>query len=467
MVSRGQELELTILSAAYEGTTVARVENLVVFVPFGVPGDRVWARVVKKRRKFAEAVILKVLEPSPLRAEPRCGYFGTCGGCRLQNVQYESQLEIKRGQVQELLERIGGLTSIEVPPVLGCPNEFYYRNKMEFSFGSSRWLTAEEIEAGGELDRDFALGLHIPKRFDKILDIEECFLQDPRTPQIVNPVRALAKQRGWSPYNTLKHEGFMRNLVIRMGMNTSEIMVNLVTSSYEEERAQEVKDLLLREVPAVTTILNTINSSRSPVASGDEQYVLHGDGLLRDRIGHVMFQIAPTSFFQPNTIQAECLFSCIKSFAQLTGGETLFDLFCGLGSIGLFLANSVQRVVGIESHADSVEFASANARLNGIENAEFVVGDSVESLDPGFLRKYGFPDVVILDPPRAGLHPDVCEGLLKLLPKRIVYTSCNPATQARDLKILGSRYDVRAVQPVDMFPQTYHIENVAQLELRG
>jgi len=467
MVKRGDLIEVTIESAAFEGTTVARLDGLVVFVPFGVPGDRVQARIVRKRRKYLEAVIESVLEPSPLRREPRCVHFGTCGGCRLQNVEYDRQLEFKGEQVRSLLERIGGLSSPPLLPVLPSPREYAYRNKMEYSFGNSRWLTREEIASEEVLQRDFALGLHVPGRFDKILDLHECYLQDDFSIALVSRLRALALEQGWEPYDTIHNTGYLRNLVIRAGQNTDQVMVVVVTTSHQPDRTAMMVELIQKVIPSVTTVVNSINSGRSPVAAGEEIVCL-GKGFIHERIRDRLFQVTPTAFFQPNTLQAEHLMGTILDYSAATESRgLLFDLFCGLGTIGLILADHFDRVFGIESHPESIRLAQINAKLNQVQNAHFVQGDAAQALQPDSLRQTGAPDVLVLDPPRAGLHQDVVSGVLECRPPRVVYTSCNPATLARDLNLLSETYEVEAVQPVDMFPQTYHIECVAALRLRN
>ncbi len=464
MVARGDQLELEIDSAAYEGTTVARIDGLVVFVPYGVPGDRVRATITRKRRKYVEASIDEVVSASPHRVEPECRHFGLCGGCTLQNVEYEQQLKIKQELVKELLERIGGAQTPEVRPTIPSPQRYHYRNKMEFSFGTSRWLTREEIDSGEELQKGFALGLHIPKRFDKILDLEECHLQGPPSAEIVNRVREYVVEKGWPAYNSRSHEGYLRNLAIRMGSHTGEIMVNLITASDEPDRVDGLKTMLLESFPSISTIVNSVKSTRSPVAV-EKEIVCHGSGQIRERIQDLEFRISPTSFFQPNAYQAGNLFSEILRMAEPMKDSLIYDLYCGLGAISLFLARACREVLGVENHQESVRMAADNAQLNGIENCRFVAADAVEALTPEFVRQNGKPDALVLDPPRAGLHPDVAKGLMRMKPKRIVYTSCNPATQARDLKILAEEYEILAVQPVDMFPQTYHIESVVALEL--
>ena len=464
-MKRGDIVELEISSPAFEGSAVGRIDNLVVFVPYAVPGDRIRVRITKKKRKFAEAVIEEILVHSGDRTDPRCRHFGTCGGCTLQNARYEKQLEYKQLQVTALMERIGGFRDINVEPVLSSRQQFEYRNKMEFTFGASRWLTAEEIASGEKFSRDFALGLHVPKRFDRILDLTECHLQDQVSMKILDLCRNTAVTRGWLPYNVVDHTGYLRNLIIRRGINTGDLMVNLVTTARDPEKIEFLCKELLDKVPSITTILNCINSGPNPTAM-EEEIILHGDGMLSDRIGDTTYRISPFSFFQPNTSQAELLFSTIRDAASLAETETLYDLYCGLGAISLYLSGMVKKVIGVETHSRSVELARQNAEMNNAGNCIFYDMDVLNALEDDFIAENGKPDIVILDPPRAGLHPKALSGLLKTAPERIVYTSCNPATQARDLNLLGESYDLVSVQPVDMFPQTWHIESVATLHKR-
>ncbi len=462
-VKRGETIELTLDSAAYEGVAVGRVEGFVVFVRDAVPGDRVLAIVRKKKKNFAEAVVEEVLEPSPHRVEPLCRHFGVCGGCRWQNAEYSLQLEFKRRQVEDLLHRIGGLSDVVARPTLASPDPYYYRNKMEFTFGSNRWLTAEEIAKGGPVDRDFALGLHIPKRFDRILDLQECHLLSLESAKLVNRVRELAREWNWSPYDTKTHQGYLRNLVIRLGRRTGQMMVNLVTNGDDPARLRRLTRRLLAEFPSMTTLVNSVNQTRSPVAAGQE-HIYHGEGYVMETIGGLRLRVMPTTFFQPNTEQAERLYGVVGEFAAVGGDDTLFDLYSGIGSIGLFLAPAARCVVGVEQQAAAVEEARRNAVENQIENAFFHTGDADQAFQPGLLQLYGNPTVLVADPPRVGLGHEVCQAVLRILPKRVVYVSCNPATQARDLQVLSGAYSVSAVQPVDMFPQTHHIENVVKLE---
>jgi 23S rRNA (uracil1939-C5)-methyltransferase len=463
VIAKGELVELEAAAAAYEGVAVARLEDFVVFLRGAVPGDRVRARVIKKKKRYAEAIVEELLVPSPHRVPPRCAHFGTCGGCSWQHLHYEQQLFWKREQVKELFEHLGGFGALDVSPVLASPQPYFYRNKMEFSFGSNRWLSAEEIESGAPVAKDFALGLHVRQRFDKVLDVHECHLQLPVTQLILNRTRELALSGGWSAYDSRKHTGYLRNLLIRTSRHTGEVMVCIVTSRSDEARMGEMTGVLTGAFPDVSSIVNIVNSGRSPVAAGQE-IILHGPGFISERIGELEFQVSPTSFFQPNTLQAERLYGVVRDFSRLDGSETVCDLYCGIGSIALFLAGRARMVLGIEAQPQAVRDAARNALDNGITNCAFVAADASAIQDRSLWKEQGRPDVVVLDPPRAGMHEKVTLALAALRPDRIVYVSCNPATQARDVRLLADSYEIRAVQPVDMFPQTYHIENVVLLE---
>ncbi len=454
---------MTIDSAAFEGKGVARADGLVVFVPFGVPGDRIRARVIRKRRRHLEAVIEELLEASPDRIEPRCPHFGVCGGCSSQNVAYSLQLEFKREQVRELLRRIGGFEAIPVAPTLASPDPYYYRNKMEFSFGSRRWLLPEEIASETPLEKDFALGLHIPGRFDRILDLQACFLQSPLSAEILNWTRDFATRAGWAPYDSRAHQGFARNLVIRTGWKSAEVMVVLVTTDGAKNQVARYGEAMQAAFPQVTTLLHSIHSGRSPVAAGAPTEPLFGRGWISERIADKSFRVGPFTFFQPNSAQTEKLFEVIRDFADLSAGTKVWDLYSGVGAISIFLADSGASFVGVESSAEAVKAARLNVADNGLQHLQFAVGEVEKIIDEGFVQEMGRPDVVILDPPRAGLHVNALNRLLAVSSERIVYISCNPATQARDLKMLSPDYRIGRVQPVDMFPQTPHIENVVEL----
>jgi len=473
---RGEELELRVEHFGSEGKSVARVDNFVVFVRGGIPGDTVTGRLIRVSKKFAEAEIAGVVVPSPLRVTPRCRFFGVCGGCTWQHLSYQGQCDFKRLQVADALERIGGFTGVPVLPTMGAEDVFFYRNKMEFSFGT-RWLTREEMEharRSGKEDNPpdrFALGLHIPQRFDRVLDIDECHLQSPASTAIVNTVRAFCRERNLSVYSTTTHTGFLRNLVIREGKQTGEVMVNLVTSEEHDPTLRALCAALLQEVPAITTIVNNITIRKSQVAVGEREIVYAGSGFITERIGRRRYRISANSFFQTNTVQAERLYDTVRRMAALRPGDVVFDLYSGTGAIALHVADDAAAVVGIEAVASAVEDARKNAAENGVNNCTFVLGDLKDRL-VGETARPGdtpAPDVILVDPPRAGMHPKVVEKILEMHPRRIVYVSCNPATQARDAKLLceGGVYGVDEAQPVDMFPHTTHVENVLSLSTAG
>jgi 23S rRNA (uracil1939-C5)-methyltransferase len=468
-LTRGAEVELSVEKFADRGKSLARLDGYVVFVEGAVPGDRVRARVFKRKKSFAEARLLEVLAPSPLRTEPRCEYFWSCGGCKWQHVRYEAQLEMKRQAVEEALVHAGGFDlkamGVEVRPTIGADEDrvYFYRNKMEFSFSAGRWLTGWEIASGEDLDKDFALGLHVPGRFDKVLDLRACYLQSAWSARLVNGVRAFAKAQGWTPWDTKRQRGYLRHLVIRQPEHTAERMVNLVTSHEDAERMAAFAAFLRTYFPEVTTLINTINSGPAQTAFGERMTTVFGPGVVHDRLGPYVFEIAANAFFQTNTRQAERLYDVAAAFADLRPDDLVYDLYCGAGTIALYVSGQVRRVVGVELVEEAVANARANAAANGVENCQFVAGDMLKLFTPAFVEQHGRPDVLIVDPPRAGMHPKVVEELARLRPERLVYVSCNPQTQARDLALLGGRYRIEAVQPVDLFPHTHHVENVVAL----
>jgi 23S rRNA (uracil1939-C5)-methyltransferase len=471
-VNRGDLLQLRVQSFALEGRSVARVDGMVIFVHGAVPGDEARVRLTKVKKQFAEAEAVEIITPSLSRTEPRCHYFGTCGGCTWQHVQYQVQADFKRQHVVDALERIGGFPDVPVHPTLGARDTYFYRNKMEFSFGD-KWLTRQELEernarvaSEGEHER-FALGLHIPGRFDKVLDIEECWLQSELSFNIVNEVRSFCLDRQLPVYSTSTHMGYLRNLSIRESRHTREIMVNLVTRDDQPETMQSFAANLLEKFPAITTIVNNIVERNSQVAIGEKERIYHGPGFITERIGNKVFRISANSFFQTHTLQAERLYETARNMAGLKREDVVFDLYSGTGTISLFVADDVAQVVGIESVESSIEDAKQNAARNGVQNCTFILGELKEKLtnDTGWLAGFPHPNVIITDPPRTGMHAKVVKRILDLHPERIVYVSCNPSTQARDLKLLceSSEYRIREVQPVDMFPHTSHVETVVAL----
>ncbi len=463
-VKKGQVVEVEIESTAFKGKGVAKLEGQALFVSGVAPGDIVEARIIKKKKKYLEAKLLQIKEPSHLRIEPKCSHANVCGGCTWQHLSYPDQLKIKEQHVRDHIERIAGLSPDIVAPIIGCDEAFYYRNKMEYSFGTRRWLTEKEIKSDEYVDdAGFSAGLHAPGRFDKILNLNECHLQPEISYQILNFVRNYCLENAIPAFDTFKKDGFMRHLVIRNSHYNDDLMVNLVTFRDDPGIIQPLADSLLGEFPAITTIVNNVNDQPNPTAIGRYENLIHGPGFIEDRIGNHTFKIHANAFFQTNTKQAEKLYAVARDFAQLNDAAKLFDLYCGVGTLSLYMADKAKKVLGIEIVDVAVENARANAKQNKVENAEFVLGDMKDTLNDEFLANYGHPDCIITDPPRSGMHPDVVTMFTKLNVPRIVYVSCNPSTMARDLQILKQFYHVERIQPVDMFPQTYHIEAVAKL----
>ena len=465
---RGDTIELDIEKAAFEGRAVAHVGGLVVFVEGAVPGDRVRAYVFRKKKKFAEARVEAVLRPSEHRVDPACHHFGVCGGCKWQHMAYAQQLRWKREHVLDAFTRIGGLEGVTVNDTLPAVEPFWYRNKMEFSFGEMRWLLPDEL---GEVDRDaelFALGLHVPKRYDRILHIDECHLESPESNAILNATREFFLARGITAYSTRTHEGDLRHLVIREGKHTGERMVFLVSTHRREELMREYAELLQRPEFGVTTFVHGVTTRKSSVAIADEEIVYFGDGTIREQLGRNIFRISPSSFFQTNTLQAERLYALAEKAAGLREDDVVWDLYCGTGTISLFIAGDVREVVGVELNTSAIKDAQMNADDNGIGNARFIAADIVDFLAQKDELDVPAPDVIITDPPRAGMHPKVVAALGASGVERIAYVSCNPASSARDCGMLREYgYVVEEVTPVDMFPHTYHIECVITLRKKG
>ncbi|HEJ83615.1 MAG TPA: 23S rRNA (uracil(1939)-C(5))-methyltransferase RlmD [Desulfobacteraceae bacterium] len=458
---KGDIIALTIDGMAYGGRGLGRSDGLVVFVQGGVPGDRITARIYKKKRDYAEAGMVELLFPSPDRVTAPCPYFGYCGGCQWQQVAYEKQLIYKRNHVTETLEHIGGLKQVTVHPALPSEKRFAYRNKMEFTFSDRRWYLPDELDRR-KPEGDFALGLHVPGAFQKVIDIEACLLQQDMGNRIMDLVRQYARDSGIPVYGLKTHQGFWRYLTIRYSEAWNEWMVNIVTSEERQDLVQPLADLMTDRFERVATVVNNINSRGASIAVGERETVLFGDGYINDKIGPFNFRISANSFFQTNSRGAERLYETVVRYADLKGSESVLDLYSGTGTIPLFLAHRVRDVTGIEINRSATSDAEMNARENGITNCRFLCGDIREKLR----EISASPDLLIIDPPRAGMHKDVLAQVMTLSPEKIVYISCNPATLARDLAEMAVSYDVQEIQPVDMFPHTYHIEAVARLLLR-
>jgi 23S rRNA (uracil1939-C5)-methyltransferase len=464
-VSRSDLVELDIEKFADKGKSLARLNGYVVFVEGAVPGDRVEAYVYRAKGNYAEAKLDTLLTPSDLRTEPRCRYADACGGCKWQHVDYAAQLEAKQQSVAEAYAHHTDFADVDVRPTIGAEEIFYYRNKMDFDFSADRWLTRDEIDSGQDFDTDFALGLHVPGNFFKVLDLQECHLQSPFSAQLVNGVRDFVKTREWAPWDIRNHEGFLRHLVIRESAHTDDRMVNLVTYGYDRERMEAFAAFLQEDFPEVTTFVHTSHTGKAQNPQGEER-VIFGPGTIVDRIGDYRFEISPSAFFQTNTRQAERLYEVARDFAELRPTDRVYDLYCGAGTISLFLSDHVDEVIGVEMVEPAVENARANAVANDVDTCTFVAGDLKNVFTPDFVAEHGAPDVLVVDPPRAGMHKDVVAQIADLQPERFVYVSCNPQTQARDLDRLHDVYRLDAIQPVDMFPHTPHIETVARLTAR-
>ncbi|MBQ6086587.1 MAG: 23S rRNA (uracil(1939)-C(5))-methyltransferase RlmD [Bacteroidales bacterium] len=456
---------ISIESVAAEGNAVAHTDDgMVVFVPFAVPGDIVNIRVTKKKKNYLEGFVSEIVKPSPERLEPFCPHFGTCGGCRWQPLPYGMQLEAKRRQVYDQLVRIGHLEVPEVRPTLPSPQTIYYRNKLEFSFSSKRWILPDEDPDSIPPSDRCGLGFHVGKFFDKVLDIKKCCLQkDPS-----NPIRLFVKDyavtNGLEFYDIRENRGFLRNMFIRTTAS-GEVMVIMCFAREDRKKRENLLDAIAEAFQEITSLYYVINSKLNDSINDQECVLYKGSDAIYETMEGLRFRIGPKSFYQTNSAQAERLYGVARDFASLTGKELVYDLYTGTGTIAQFVSRKARKVIGIEYVPEAIEDALENARTNGIDNCEFIAGDMKDVLTEDFIRKKGRPDVIILDPPRAGIHPDVAEVILSASPSRIVYVSCNPASQARDLAILGEKYRITAVQPVDMFPHTQHVENVCALEL--
>jgi 23S rRNA (uracil1939-C5)-methyltransferase len=457
---------LEVIDAGAKGKAVAKTpDGRVVFIDNAVPGDVVDVQTHKKRKAYYEGTAISVSKYSKKRAEPVCPHFGTCGGCKWQNMGYEHQLFYKQKEVEQNLTRIAKVELPPIQPILGSEKQYFYRNKMEFSFSDSKWLTLDEIKSDKIIDNRNALGFHIPGMWDKILDLDICYLQADPSNAIRDFVKAKAEELKLSFFNTRNQEGFLRTLMIRTS-STGETMVLLQFFHEDEENRKLLLGAIAEEFPQITSLLYVINSKGNDTLYDQEIELFYGRDHIFEEMEGLKFKINAKSFYQTNSEQAYELYKITRDFASLSGNELVYDLYTGTGTIAQFVANKAKRVIGVESVPDAIEAAKANAKLNNIENVEFYVGDMKKVFNEEFISKHGKPDVVITDPPRDGMHADVVAQLLNLGAEKNVYVSCNSATQARDLALLDSKYKVTKVQPVDMFPQTHHVENVVLLEKR-
>ena len=456
-----EKVEITDVAA--EGKAIARIDNKVVFVTQTVPGDIVDIQVIKKRTSFMEAVPVKFHKYSDIRVDAFCEHFGVCGGCKWQSLPYEEQLKYKHQQVIDNLERIGKVELPEIDYILPSENTTYYRNKLEYTFSNNRWLTKEEINSEDKLERSNALGFHVPKIWDKIVNINNCYLQKDPSNAIRLAVKKFADENKLSYFDLRKQEGLLRNLIIRTS-STNELMVIVVFFYDDQNLIKSLLDHLSEKFPEISSLMYIVNSKGNDSIT-DQDVIFHkGKDHIFEQMEDLKFKIGPKSFYQTNSEQAYNLYCKAREFAGLTGNETVYDLYTGTGTIANFVAKNAKNVIGIEYVPEAIEDAKVNSEINNISNTDFFAGDMKDLLTSSFIKEHGNPDVIITDPPRAGMHKDVVETILRANPQKIVYVSCNPGTQARDINLLDEKYKVSKVQPVDMFPHTYHVENIVLLE---
>lgn len=455
-----------VLDAGAKGVCVAKApDGKVIFIPNVVPGDVVDVQTVKKRKAYYEGRATQIHKFSEHRVAPVCEHFGSCGGCKWQNMSYNQQLVYKQQEVYNHLKRIGKIELPEFEPILGSKEQFFYRNKMEFSFSNARWLTPEEIQSGEELGKENALGFHIPKMWDKILDIKKCWLQGDPSNDIRNEIRAFANQHQMEFFNPRENSGFLRTLMIRTA-STGEIMVLIQFFKEDKTQRELLLNFILERFPMITSLQYVINEKLNDTIYDQEVICYHGRDYILEEMEGLQFRVNAKSFYQTNSEQAYELYSITRDFAGLTGEELVYDLYTGTGTIAQFVSRKAKKVIGVEAVPEAIADAKINADHNKITNCEFFVGDMKNVFNDDFIQTHGQPDVIITDPPRDGMHKDVVEQILKIAPKRVVYVSCNSATQARDLALMDETYKVVKVRPVDMFPQTHHVENVVLLEKR-
>jgi 23S rRNA (uracil1939-C5)-methyltransferase len=455
-----QQVEIVDIGA--EGKAIARIDGIVIFVPYVIPGDIVDIKVVKKRKNYIEALPVHIRSFSPDRINPPCEHFGTCGGCKWQILPYKQQLIHKEKQVLDNLTRIGKLNIPEISKIIASDNEYFYRNKLEFTFSCNRWLTREEIESGSECMHD-ALGFHIPEKFDKVLDINKCWLQRDPSNAIRDAVKLFALKNQMSFFDLRKQEGLLRNIIIRTS-NCGELMVILSFFRNDETMIESLLNYITLTFNEITSLMYVINPKENDTISDLEILLFRGKDHIIEKMEDLRFKVGPKSFYQTNSDQALKLYQIVRDYANLTGKETVYDLYTGTGTIANYIAGMAKKVIGVEYIVEAVKDAADNSAFNQISNTLFFAGDIKDVLNNDFVEKQGRPDVIILDPPRAGVHPNVLEIMRKVMPMKIIYVSCNPATQARDLSVLNDLYNITRVQPVDMFPQTHHVENVVLLE---
>lgn len=456
---------IEIQKIAAEGKSIAYVDEKVLFVPNTVPGDIVDVQVTRKRKSFLEGFVVRTRKESILRTQPFCPHFGICGGCKWQNLPYEKQTEFKQQEIIDNLKRIGKVELQNIHPIIGSAHTQYYRNKLEFTFSDKRFLTREEIGQATDITRTPAAGFHVPGLFDKVVDIETCYLQGSPSNEIRNFIKQYAIERDLTFYNIREQHGFLRTLVIRTA-STGEVMIILAFGEEDQTERKNLLDALINEFSQITSLMYVINEKQNDSLTDQEIICYKGRDHIFEEMEGLKFKIGPKSFYQTNSEQAYNLYSKTRELAGLNGSETVYDLYTGTGTIANFVARQAQKVIGIEYVPEAIEDAKINSELNGIANTLFYAGDMKDVLNSDFIARHGHPDVIITDPPRAGMHPDVVQTILNAAPERIVYVSCNSATQARDLQLMDTAYKVMAVQPVDMFPHTHHVENIVLLHKR-
>ncbi len=454
---------VTIIDAGAEGQAIAKADELVLFVQGAVPGDVVDVQLTRKKKNYAEGRVTRICVPSEKRTLPFCEHFGVCGGCKWQNLGYEWQLHYKQKQVGDTLKRIGKIEFPELLPIIAAPKQRNYRNKLEFTFSNKMWMTNEEIQSGKSFDNRNALGFHIPKMFDKILDIKNCYLQSEPSNSIRLALKEFALKNDLSFYDIRAHTGLLRNIIIRT-TSTNELMLIVCFGEQDDANIEKVLTFLAHEFPQITSLMYTINLKMNDTIS-DQVIIAHSkkDHIIEEMEG-LKFKISPKSFYQTNSEQAYMLYKIVREFAGLSGTEVVYDLYTGTGTIANFISGQAKKIVGVEYIPDAIEDAKNNSLLNSITNTRFYAGDLKDVLNDAFVKQNGHPDVIITDPPRSGMHENVVNKILEINPDRIVYVSCNPATQARDILPLSSKYRVSKIQPVDMFPHTHHVENVVLLD---
>ena len=454
--------KILIIGIAAEGKAIARHNYLVIFIPFVVPGDIVDIQLTRKKNSYAEGKAVQFHKYSPQRTETFCEHYGVCGGCQWQILPYSEQIRHKQQQVVDNFTRIGKMELPEITPILGSEKTRFYRNKLEFTFSNKSWMTEEEIQSGSVIENRNALGFHIPGKFDKVLDIRKCWLQDDISNQIRNEIKTFALQNDYSFFDLRNQSGLLRNIIIRTS-STGEVMLIVVFFEDVKDKRDALLNHIAEKFPAITSLIYIINGKANDTITDQKIHVFKGKDFIFEEMEGLKFKIGPKSFYQTNSEQAYNLYRIVRDFAALTGNESVYDLYTGTGTIANFVAREARQVIGIEYVPEAIEDARINSEINGIGNTLFFAGDMKDILNEDFLKTYGHPDVIITDPPRAGMHDNVIETILSAEPHKIVYVSCNPATQARDLNLLRQKYYVSKIQPVDMFPHTHHVENVVLL----